>query len=85
MSPPTSSIAGCWESGSGAPAGYDNAALDEWSRRIKTWAGGEEPADAERVGGKARPRKRDVFVFFDSDKKVRAPANAMELIRRLRS
>jgi uncharacterized protein YecE (DUF72 family) len=26
-----------------------------------------------------------VFVFFDNDKKVRAPANAMELIRRLRS
>jgi uncharacterized protein YecE (DUF72 family) len=64
---------------------YDNAALDEWSRRIKTWAGGEEPADAERAGGKARARKRDVFVFFDNDRKVRAPANAMELIRRLRS
>jgi uncharacterized protein YecE (DUF72 family) len=26
-----------------------------------------------------------VFIFFDNDKKVRAPANAMELIRRLRS
>jgi uncharacterized protein YecE (DUF72 family) len=25
-----------------------------------------------------------VFVFFDNDKKVRAPADAMELIRRLR-
>jgi uncharacterized protein YecE (DUF72 family) len=70
----------------GSPeSGYDNAALDVWSRRIKVWASGEEPADAERVGGKARPRKRDVFVFFDNDKKVRAPANAMELIRRLRS
>ena len=64
---------------------YDNIALDEWGRRIKVWARGEEPADAERVGGKARARKRDVFVFFDNDKKVRAPANAMELIRRLRS
>jgi uncharacterized protein YecE (DUF72 family) len=63
---------------------YDNAALDEWGRRIKAWAGGEEPEDAERVGGKARLRKRDVFVFFDNDKKVRAPANALELIRRLR-
>ncbi|WP_158921011.1 DUF72 domain-containing protein [Acidisphaera sp. S103] len=63
---------------------YDNAALDEWGRRIKIWAAGEEPADAEPVGGKARPRKRDVFVFFDNDRKVRAPANAMELIRRLK-
>jgi uncharacterized protein YecE (DUF72 family) len=66
-------------------AGYDTAALEQWSLRIKVWAGGEEPADAERVGGKARPRKRDVFVFFDGDKKVRAPANAMELIRRLKT
>lgn len=65
--------------------GYDNAALDAWGRRIKAWARGEEPEDGERAGGKARPRRRDVFVFFDNDKKVRAPANAMELIRRLRS
>jgi uncharacterized protein YecE (DUF72 family) len=65
-------------------SGYDHAALGEWSRRLKTWARGEEPEDAERVGGKARPRKRDVFLFFDNDQKVRAPANAMELIRRLR-
>ncbi|MEA2776452.1 MAG: hypothetical protein QOF90_1858 [Acetobacteraceae bacterium] len=64
---------------------YDNAALDEWGRRIKAWAGGGEPDDAERVGGRARSRKRDVFVFFDNDRKVRAPANAMELIRRLHS
>jgi uncharacterized protein YecE (DUF72 family) len=64
---------------------YDNTALDAWRRRIKAWAAGSEPLDAERVGGKARSRKRDVFVFFDNDNKVRAPANAMELIRRLRS
>ena len=64
--------------------GYDTAALDLWSRRIKSWAGGEEPADAARIGGKARASKRDVFVVFDNDRKVRAPANAMELIRRLR-
>jgi uncharacterized protein YecE (DUF72 family) len=66
------------------PNGYDNAALDEWSRRARIWASGEEPEDAERIGGKGRQRKRDVFVFFDNDKKLRAPANAMELIRRLR-
>ncbi len=64
---------------------YDNAVLDTWARRILTWARGEEPPDAARIGGKARPRKRDVFVVFDNDKKVRAPVNAMELIRRLRS
>ena len=66
-------------------SGYDNAALDVWAARINAWARGEEPEDAERVGAVARPRRRDVFVYFDNDKKVRAPANAMELIRRLRS
>ncbi len=66
-------------------SGYDNAALDVWAARINTWARGEEPDSSERVGGLARPRRRDVFVYFDNDKKVRAPANAMELIRRLRS
>jgi uncharacterized protein YecE (DUF72 family) len=66
-------------------SGYDNAALDDWARRINAWSRGEEPDDAERVGRKARSRRRDVFVYFDNDKKVRAPANAMELIRRLRS
>jgi uncharacterized protein YecE (DUF72 family) len=65
-------------------SGYDTEALCEWSRRIRTWAVGEEPADAERIGGKGRARKRDVFVYFDNDKKVRAPADALELIRRLR-
>lgn len=66
-------------------SGYDHSALDVWARRVNAWARGEEPADAERVGERARARKRDVFVFFDNDKKVRAPDNAMELIRRLRS
>ena len=67
------------------PNGYSHAALDEWSRRCKAWAQGEEPRDGNRIGGKARVRKRDVFVFFDNDKKVHAPGNAMELIRRLRA
>lgn len=69
----------------GVNAGYDNAALDVWAHRINAWARGEEVPDAERVGGKARPRKRDGFVYFDNETKIRAPDNAMELIRRIRS
>ena len=65
-------------------SGYDNDALERWASRFRAWASGDEPADAERIGPKAHRRKRDVFVFFDNDLKVRAPANAMELIRRLR-
>jgi len=83
----TSDFVYCRLQGSREPHanGYDNGTLDEWGRRIKIWAGGEEPADAERVSGKARPRKRDVFVVFDNEKKIRAPANALELVRRLKS
>lgn len=66
-------------------SGYDNAALDAWASRCQTWAAGDEPEDAERVGGKGRSRRRDVYVYFDNDAKVRAPANATELIRRLRA
>ncbi|HET6308538.1 MAG TPA: DUF72 domain-containing protein [Rhodopila sp.] len=65
--------------------GYDHAALQAWSRRLKAWAGGEEPADALLLAGRDRPRRRDVFVVFDSARKLRAPANALELVRRLRA
>jgi uncharacterized protein YecE (DUF72 family) len=66
-------------------SGYDNDALDAWARRIKAWAAGEEAPDGDRVGVQTRRRKRDVYVFFDNDMKARAPANATELIRRLRA
>lgn len=66
-------------------SGYDDAALDSWARRVRAWAGGREPDDAQRVLGPAKPRRggRDVFVFFDNDAKVRAPADATALARRL--
>ena len=34
-------------------SGYDDDALDAWASRVVSWATGGEPADAERVGGKA--------------------------------
>ena len=65
-------------------SGYDDAALDQWADRVVAWARGCEPADAERAGGKARPRPRDVFLYFDNDAKVRAPQDAQGLMRRVR-
>lgn len=64
-------------------SGYDTGALDEWAARIRAWSQGNEPADAERAAGTAGRRKRDVFVFFDNDLKVRAPDDAKALIRML--
>ncbi len=66
-------------------SGYDDAALDRWADRLRAWARGGEPEDAERVAGPARPRKtgRDVFVFFDNDAEGRAPRDAVALAERL--
>ncbi len=65
-------------------AGYDGKALDIWAEQIKSWASGDDSPEEERIGSRSRQRKRDVFVIFDNDLKVAAPANAMELVRRLR-
>ena len=64
-------------------SGYDDEALDGWAARIATWATGGEPADAERIDGNGRKRRRDVFVYFDNDRKVRAPVDAKALTERV--
>ena len=64
-------------------SGYDDASLDEWAARVVTWAKAGEPADAERVGGKGSKHRRDVFVYFDNDVKVRAPFDAKALTERV--
>lgn len=64
-------------------SGYDDKSLDEWAARVATWAKGGEPPDAERVDGNGRKRKRDVFVYFDNDQKVRAPFDALALRERV--
>ena len=62
-------------------SGYDDNALDSWADRVVAWAGGGEPADAARVIDAPGPvlPKRDVYVFFDNDAKVRAPFDALGL------
>ncbi len=64
-------------------SGYDAGALDAWAARVIAWARGTEPHDAERVGGPARRRPRDVFAYFDNDMKVRAPEDARGLEGRI--
>jgi uncharacterized protein YecE (DUF72 family) len=66
-------------------SGYDDEALDRWAERVRVWAEGGEPEDADRVLPPTKPRRggRDVFVFFDNDAKVRAPADAEALAQRL--
>jgi uncharacterized protein YecE (DUF72 family) len=66
-------------------SGYDDGALDRWASRVRAWAAGGEPEDAHRVHPDAAPPagERDVYVYFDNDVKVRAPADAAALAERL--
>jgi uncharacterized protein YecE (DUF72 family) len=67
-------------------SGYGEASLRKWAARVDTWSRGEEPADAERVIDKPAPKRarRDVYLYFDNDAKVRAPFDAQRLIRLVR-
>jgi uncharacterized protein YecE (DUF72 family) len=49
-------------------SGYSDKALDSWARRIRNW---------DKDG-------RDVYVYFDNDVKVKAPFDALNLMRKLR-
>ena len=68
-------------------SGYDDAALDCWATRVRSWARGKDPRNAQRVLKASKPRAhgRDVFVYFDNDAKVRAPKDARDLSSRLKS
>lgn len=63
-------------------SGYGPRALDRWAERIAAWKTGRE-ADGQHAGPPARRRARDVYVYFDNDAKVRAPFDALNLIRKL--
>jgi uncharacterized protein YecE (DUF72 family) len=66
------------------PTGYEAKDLDLWAKRFESYAEGEPPGDftpVDRNGPPAGPR--DVYAFVIHEGKVRAPAAAMEFIRRV--
>jgi uncharacterized protein YecE (DUF72 family) len=62
-------------------SGYEAGALDVWARRVVAWARGEEVGDGRKASVRNAPKRerRDVFVYFDNDVKVRAPFDAEQL------
>jgi len=64
-------------------SGYSEGALDWWATRLKLWQQGKHPHDAKLITAKTKPRKRDVFVYFDNDAKVHAPFDAEVLARKM--
>ena len=73
------------------PTAYPPKELDAWSNRLQLWSQGKSPADLPNVdpkpksATKAKAAPRDVFAYVIHEGKVRAPAGAMELIKRLKS
>jgi uncharacterized protein YecE (DUF72 family) len=64
--------------------GYSEAALDLWAGRAKAWASGTAVHGLDRVEPRAVDGKaRDVYIYVISGHKVRNPAAAMALLRRL--
>jgi uncharacterized protein YecE (DUF72 family) len=64
--------------------GYSEAALDLWAARAKAWASGAAADGLDRVEPQSTDGKaRDVYIYVISGHKVRNPAAAMALIRRL--
>ncbi|MGH3886756.1 MAG: DUF72 domain-containing protein, partial [Pseudonocardiaceae bacterium] len=64
-------------------SGYTDEALDAWAERIRSWQAGESPRTEHTIAPPAPTRPREVFVYFDNDAKVHAPADAVSLAQRL--
>ena len=69
------------------PDCYTDAALDEWAERAKGWAQGGQPDDLPYAAPdtSAEKKPRDVFVYFITEGKSRAPFGAMALQKRVAS
>lgn len=67
------------------PDCYTPKALDEWAARAKAWSEGGDPADLHHAdpSAKADAKPRDVFVYFITEGKVRAPHGAMAFMKRV--
>ncbi len=66
------------------PEGYPDAALGRWVQRALDWSHGKVPGDLARISTDATEAgPRDVFLYVISGAKVRNPAAAIALTRRL--
>jgi uncharacterized protein YecE (DUF72 family) len=68
--------------------GYAPEVLDAWAACARCWAGGAEPHGVPKVAGDtAAPggSPRDVYMFMINGAKERAPAAAVEVLKRLRA
>lgn len=63
---------------------YPPGELDRWAARLRAYAAGGRPDDLPAIGADEAPRTpREVYAFVIHEGKIRAPAAAMELIKRV--
>lgn len=69
------------------PECYTADELDAWTARAGTWAAGQQPDDLPLVdtSNSVHEKPRDVFVYFITEGKSRAPFGAMALQKRVDS
>jgi uncharacterized protein YecE (DUF72 family) len=61
-------------------SGYTDKALKDWATKIRAFSQGKDSPTGKHLGPPAAKRaKRDVFIYFDNDVKVRAPYDASRL------
>lgn len=65
-------------------SGYDDTERQRWARLIAAWSRGEPMDDGDFVDARRAPaRPRDVFLFFDNTDGLRAPDDALAIMREL--
>ncbi|MBC7784771.1 MAG: DUF72 domain-containing protein [Burkholderiales bacterium] len=65
-------------------SGYTEKSLEDWATKIRALSKGTDAPGGNRVGPAAQKRaKRDVYVYFDNDVKVRSPFDAARLAMKL--
>lgn len=66
-------------------SGYEDDSLKIWSQRLKCWQNGTQVKDPITISDvKPKKQKRDAYVYFDNDVKVRAPVDARRLMQMMR-
>jgi uncharacterized protein YecE (DUF72 family) len=65
--------------------GYTDSALKRMAKRIKLWAKGGQPKDANCISQQEPyPGKKDVFVYFNNDEKINAPQDAARMLKQFK-
>ncbi|SKA36705.1 Uncharacterized conserved protein YecE, DUF72 family [Enhydrobacter aerosaccus] len=63
---------------------YGRPALKRWAARITAWREGKPMTDGHFIHSRpAKPKPRDVFLYFDNTDKLQAPKDALSLMRLL--